>query len=341
MPGSGTFARWTRIIERGLLVAGLVLFVVLLHETGTRVVVGNIRLVGWGIGLIVLQEVLAYACNSLGWWYAFPLPRPAIPFRRLLAIRLAGDAINYVTPTANVGGEFVRVRLLSGYVPTAAAVASVAIAKLNQTVAQVAFILVGVLVALRDAGLPPALGRSLFISAAVMSAVALPLLVASRRTLLGPLRRVLQTLGVGSHVLGSGAGSGAADDDGRAFHLSARPGFVASTGWFLVGWTVGLLEVYLMLYFLDVPVTVERVVVIEVFSSAIDGLLFFIPAKVGTQEGGKVLIFTLLGLDPAKGLSLGILRRIRELAWAGVGLLVLSRLQAGLTPVPDAVAVAD
>ena len=328
-------------MERGLLVAGLVLFAVLLHETGTRVVAGNIRLVGWGIGLIVLQELLAYACNTLGWCYAFPLPRPAIPFRRLLAVRLAGDAINYVTPTANVGGEFLRVRLLSGRVPTAAAVASVAIAKLNQTVAQVAFILVGLLVVLRDTTLPPALGRSLLISAAIMSAVALPLLVAPRRTLLGPLRRVLHTLGVPRHALGLGVRPGQVDDEGRAFHLSGRPGFPASTAWFLVGWTVGLLEVSLMLYFLDVPVTVERVVAIEVFSSAVDGLLFFVPGKVGTQEGSKVLVFTLLGLDPAKGLSLAILRRIRELAWAAVGLLVLSRLQARATPVPDPVAVGD
>ena len=97
--------RWARIIERGLLVAGLVLFAVLLHETGTRVVVDNIRLVGWGIGLMALQEVLAYASNSLGWWYALPQPRPAIAFPRLLAVRLAGDPINCVTLAPAGGGE--------------------------------------------------------------------------------------------------------------------------------------------------------------------------------------------------------------------------------------------
>ena len=74
---------------------------------------------------------------------------------------------------------------------------------------------------------------------------------------------------------------------------------------------------------------------IEVLSIAINGVLFFIPAKLGTQEGGKVLIFTLLGLTPAQGLDFGLLRRVRELAWAAVGLTLLSRLQSRLALPPD------
>ena len=61
---------------------------------------------------------------------------------------------------------------------------------------------------------------------------------------------------------------------------------------------------------------------------AIDALFFFVPAKAGVQEGGKALIFRLLGLDPAKGLVLGIVRRLRELTWSLIGLVVLARHQA-------------
>jgi hypothetical protein len=80
-----------------------------------------------------------------------------------------------------------------------------------------------------------------------------------------------------------------------------------------------------MLWLLDVPVSVARALMVEVLSVAIDATLFFVPGKLGTQEGGKVLIFSALGLDAAKGLSLGVLRRIRELAWALVGLVILGR----------------
>jgi hypothetical protein len=58
----------------------------------------------------------------------------------------------------------------------------------------------------------------------------------------------------------------------------------------------------------------------------IDGILFFVPGKVGTQEGGKVLLFATLGLDPARGLTVGVVRRIRELTYAGVGLAALGAL---------------
>jgi glycosyltransferase 2 family protein len=318
--------RLSRITEWALLPAGLALFAWMLHHMGVGLVVENIRLVGWRIALIVLQEGIAYFCNALGWWYAFAPPRPAIPFHRLLAVRLAGDSINYVTPTANVGGEFVRVRLLSDRVPVARGVRSVAIAMLNQTIAQAVFIVLGLGVALRGTALPPAMVRGLLISAAVMSAVALLLLVMPKRGLLAAVQHRLRALGLSSPEDASDA---CPDSPVSAYRAPARPGFVSSTACFLAGWMDGLIEVTLMLYFLGVPLTLERVVVIEVISTTVDALLFFVPGKLGTQEGSKVLAFTILGLDPAQGLSFAILRRIRELTWAAIGLVVLSRLQRG------------
>jgi hypothetical protein len=55
----------------------------------------------------------------------------------------------------------------------------------------------------------------------------------------------------------------------------------------------------------------------------IDGMLFFVPPKVGTQDGSKVIVFAALGLDPAGGLTVEIVRRIRELTYAGLGLIAL------------------
>ena len=57
-----------------------------------------------------------------------------------------------------------------------------------------------------------------------------------------------------------------------------------------------------------------------------DGILFFVPGKIGTQEAGKVLLFAALGLDPARGLTVGVVRRIRELTYAVLGLLALGWL---------------
>jgi len=115
------------------------------------------------------------------------------------------------------------------------------------------------------------------------------------------------------------------DGEIAAFHAAGTARFGRSMAFFFVGWTLGAVEVSLALYLLRIPLTLERVLVIEILSTTIDAILFFVPGKVGTQEGGKVLIFSMLGLDPAQGLSFAIMRRIREMTWAGIGLVILSR----------------
>ena len=82
----------------------------------------------------------------------------------------------------------------------------------------------------------------------------------------------------------------------------------------------------MILYWLGTPVDWWVALAVETGSVIIDGILFVVPAKVGTQEGGKVLLFSTLGLDPARGLTVGVVRRIRELAYAGLGLGVLAWL---------------
>lgn len=100
---------------------------------------------------------------------------------------------------------------------------------------------------------------------------------------------------------------------------------VLSSASFCLGWALGTVESYLILWFLGLPATLERALTIEVFTVAFNNLLFFVPLRAGTQEGAKVLAFTMLGFSPATGLAAGILYRVRELAWALIGLVILSR----------------
>jgi hypothetical protein len=110
--------------------------------------------------------------------------------------------------------------------------------------------------------------------------------------------------------------------------LRDRPWIMApSLLLYLVGWTIGIGEVALVLSLLGSPVVWRTAVAIETLAVVIDTLLFFIPARLGTQEGGKYVIFLLLGLDPQTGLVLGVVRRLRDVVWAMVGLAILGYLQ--------------
>jgi hypothetical protein len=97
----------------------------------------------------------------------------------------------------------------------------------------------------------------------------------------------------------------------------------------VLGWAVGALEIYAILYCVGDAADWRTALALETGSVLIDGMLFFVPAKVGTQEGGKVVLFAALGLNPARGLTVGVVRRIRELTYAGLGLMALGWLSAG------------
>ena len=68
--------RALHIAERIFLLIGLVLLGVLLHQLGVQTVVRNLRLVGWGIVPLILQEALSFVANTMGWLAAFPRWRP-------------------------------------------------------------------------------------------------------------------------------------------------------------------------------------------------------------------------------------------------------------------------
>jgi len=332
--------RTLRIAERVLLVAGLVLLAFLIRKLGAASVLDNLRLVGWGIVPIVLQEGISCVTNTLGWLAAFPRPRPPIPFGQLLAARVSGDAVNYVTPTATLGGEFVRTRFLHGQATGTALVASVAVAKLGQTIGQIAFVLVGLGIILDETPLPDAIHYGLLAGLAALSAGAIVLLFVQRRGMFAPALRLAERLGMSARAPELMRRVQRLDEEIARIHANENGAFALSVACFFGGWSMGVVEMYLILWFLGGRGTVHRKMTIEVLSVAIDGMLFFVPFKAGTQEGGKVLIFTLLGLDPAKGLAVGILRRIRELTWATIGLLILSRQQLITRPeVPPAGAV--
>lgn len=313
-------------VERGLLVAGIALFAVLVWRLGPDEVWANLRLIGWGFALVLAQEGVAFTCNTLGWRYAFAPPRPPVGFRRLLAARLAGEAINNLTPTATMGGEVVRARMLAEVCPPAVAWASVAVAKLSQTFAQMLFVFVGLMALTRDLPLPPGFRGGLFVGLALLSSGLIAGIVLQRRGMFATGARVVARLGM---RVPPRVTDWLATLDAEVARAYAAPAtFAASVAGFFAGWCMGAVEIYLVLTFLDLEPSWTRAFTIEVLSVAIDALLFFVPAKAGVQEGGKALIFSLLGLDPAKGLVLGIVRRLRELTWSLIGLLILARHQA-------------
>src|SRR2546425_7364924 len=122
--------------------AGGLLLALLLYPAGIGPVVVRLRVLGWGTPFIVLPYLVIAAFDALGWRCTLPA-RARVPFGAVYLARMAGEAVNSLTPTA-VTGEPLKAHLLRAWgVSSADGVASIVIAKTALTVSQIFFILLG------------------------------------------------------------------------------------------------------------------------------------------------------------------------------------------------------
>ncbi len=318
-----------KILERIALAAGVALFVGLVYHIGYSILLRDLSLVGVGFIFIFGQELFAILFNTFGWNYAIRPAQRSVALADLFAMRLAGDAVNYITPSASVGGEFVKARLLQRRISATEAAGSVCLAVVNQFLSQIVFILASVPFFMGFA-LPPEVRNLAFAAGGFFVFACAALFYLGRRgNLFQQVHAFLLKRGCFSHWLKNGDAWRKLDESiFGSFQLHPHDN-ILSVFLFTLGWGMGAVEVYLILHFLQIPAGWSSVIAIEGLSILVDTCFFYVPAKIGTQEGGKYLIFLLLGLNPASGFALGVVRRLREISWTLLGLLALGCYQYG------------
>jgi hypothetical protein len=157
-------------------------------------------------------------------------------------------------------------------------------------------------------------------------ALALFILVQTRG-LVGWSARLLDRLGIRRM---SGSGTAARVDAALSDFYRREPRRLALSIFFhLAAWLLGVVETWLILWFLGIPVSLVTATVIEAFGTGIRFATFLIPGSLGAQEGGYVMTFVALGLTGADGVTFGLVRRFRELVWVGIGLALFAALKRG------------
>lgn len=91
-----------------------------------------------------------------------------------------------------------------------------------------------------------------------------------------------------------------------------------------------VVEVAFLLYLLGQSVTPERVLLIQACLAASTFLFAFVPGGLGVQEKALMLACTELGMSTQVGFQVGLLRRCRQLLWAGYGMLAAIWLEDAL-----------
>lgn len=83
-------------------------------------------------------------------------------------------------------------------------------------------------------------------------------------------------------------------------------------------------EVVVFLWSLHLAIHFCAVMAIEGVTRSLKLASGWVPARVGCDEGGAMSAFAVAGLSPTLGLGLALMRRVRDLVWALLGILWLA-----------------
>src|ERR1700733_5081747 len=137
-----------RRLETIIVVLAIGFYVWFLSHFGVREVLGYVRLAGWGLLLTVALETFARAANTLGWLITIG-PYDALPFGQLFAARIAGEAVDYVTPSAQLGGQFVMAMMVRRSLDMGLGLGTVVAAALCEMVGQIVFITIALVMSIQ------------------------------------------------------------------------------------------------------------------------------------------------------------------------------------------------
>lgn len=309
-------------VKQILFLLGLSVFVYLLRRVGWDTLAHDFRLMGWVLVLMLVLSGIKYAIEAFAWSVAFfPDERQSWP--ALFGSRLAGEAMNYLSIAGPLLGEPVKASMVRG-VGFTSALASTLVETTVNTIAASLTTVIGLAALVLWYAPGNSLRYGSYVAILILLSFGFGFLYAMKHRvpfLTWPWQRLRRISWLSSRKLDEKL----ALVEGRMHRLSAeRPGAL----WLMfllsfVNQGLGLLEIYAVVIPLGIAPGLMGVLAMEAFTKLAKALFFFVPGRVGADEGSAAGIFVLLGLSPAAGVTLALARRLRAIFWSAVGLAFL------------------
>ncbi|MBA3640822.1 MAG: flippase-like domain-containing protein [Acidobacteriota bacterium] len=312
-------------IRWGALTIGVLLFAAALYYINLTLTLNTVRRLGVAIPLALLLSGLWHLVRTWAWAWCFPQPRQ-VSFLRLARVRLAAEAFSYLT-LRGIAGEPLKVVLLDDRVDAREATAAVALERLAYMIGTTLIVGVGSAVALLLLPLTPMWFR-VFRAFAIVAAVV-------------TLFTVIVIAGRGTYVHAMFTGWD------RRFGTSVAGGriarFISSVERQMLGlvrshpkrlavlmtatilsYLLMSLEAWVILVASGTAISPVGALTVETFSRVASFASAFIPANLGALEASSLAAVAAVGIAGG-GAALALVRRIRGLFWAGIGLAIYPR----------------
>lgn len=284
---------------------------------------------GFGLVLAACVHVMPMWANAWDWRTLIrPAERPSL--LTMLKIVWIRESVNGLLPVARVGGEIVSFRLLNRLgVRPASALGSLVVDIQLTLISQLlfAFLACAYVLDQSNSGAAHTISTLLWSISAAVPVLVLFALVQHAR----PFERMARVMNqVTSGKLVELVGKSVRIDQAvkliwRRKATVLRYLFIWQTIQF-IGFS---LEIWLALRVLGAEPTFAQACVIEALIQIVSSIAFLVPASLGVQEGGFVLIGAIFGFDAPTCLALAGARRIRDLLFYVPGLIAWQLAEYG------------
>jgi hypothetical protein len=305
-------------------VAGAALFAYAVRRAGTAEIVDGIQRVGWGLVLILGLAGLRFLIRAECWRWCLP-PTVSFPLPRALAAFLAGDAVGNVTPLGMLASEPTKVVLTRHHLAPRESIASLAVENLVYAASVLTMVGIGIIVVVTNVPMP----RS-WVAAGI---AALAAMVAG--TAAG-LRAVRGTWNPARGARPRWRERLAAIRDEAIRFSGGHPRrlwrvFVLD----LLFHALAVVEVFITLEWLlgARSPTFVQAIGFEALNRVITAVFKFVPFRVGIDEASAGALAPILSVNPAAGVALAVVRKVRNLFWAAIGLALVAVHPSGTTQV--------
>lgn len=316
-----------RKVEWVLLSLGLALFVVLLDRVGWGRLLLQFRQLGWAFVLVLVVSACRYLARTAAWRRAFAARSDTPAFGQMFQVRLAGESLNYLTIAGPLLGEPTKAALLRERLPLVVGLGGTLIEAGIYGLTSGLITLVGLVLGLLRMTLDESMQRAgwvvvLLLAVALMTAWGM---LRRRIHFLSAVLRLLSHRRLGRWLERYHPRLAEIEDQLLKFYALHARDFLVVFLWNSLAQLFAILEIYIILGALGLWLGWVDLLILEALSKVIKAMFFFVPGRVGTDEGGIAIVFQALGFGLARGVGLALVRRVRALVWAAAGLVFLSR----------------
>ena len=269
------------------------------------------------IPLVLMRFVQVLAAGTA--WRLLLGEGGSVRTRMLFVYRWIRDSVNQLLPVGRVGGELVGARLLVlGGTRLDLAAASVLADKTAEVFGLLGLTWGGLLLGW-DRGLPHELMKWSTIGLGIFSVAIVAFYVTQRLGLVKMAEHLVLKLG---EAFGGRSTYRPGQTQETLLEIyRGRGRLLGASILFLLEWLVGAVGIYFALRLMGHPLSLADAIVLEGLTQAIASVAFVMPAGLGAQEAGYMMVGEMLGLPPEAGLALSLMRRVAEILVGVPGLI--------------------